>query len=183
MTSVPDLRARMCELDTASVFTPADGDIADRRRIAGPVILAAPQSDRQPEAGRLRLPSGALGHEVRTGDAASSSPTCCDGSARTVPPLGTERGTVGTVEAHLDKKVDPERRSRRQRWRAVPYTVNERTPCASSPALPGTIRLQAGDREIAYSLTLPDVGEAQWTVPARCAAVSALVRIQDTPGN
>src|SRR5205085_1004386 len=31
---------------------------------------------------------------------------------------------------------------------------------------PGSVRVQMGDREMVYSLTLPDVGEGAWRVPA-----------------
>jgi hypothetical protein len=76
---------------------------------------------------------------------------------------------VGTVEAHLDKNVDPNAvRVGADSGRPAPYTV-QNGHVRFFAGTPGNYRLQAGDREIAYSLTLPDVGETLWSVPARVA--------------
>ena len=39
------------------------------------------------------------------------------------------------------------------------------TTCGFSPGAPGTVRVHMGDREMVYSLTLPDVGEAPGAFP------------------
>ena len=49
--------------------------------------------------------------------------------------------------------------------RSLPFTIDGDNLRFFSGA-PGTVRVQMGDRETVYSLTLPDVGEAVWRVPA-----------------
>ena len=49
--------------------------------------------------------------------------------------------------------------------RSLPFTIEGDNLRFFSGA-PGTVRVQTGDRETVYSLTLPDVGEAPWRVPA-----------------
>jgi len=51
---------------------------------------------------------------------------------------------------------------------AIPYTV-QNGHVRFFAGTPGNYRLQAGDREIAYSLTLPEAGDATWIPPARAA--------------
>ncbi len=81
-----------------------------------------------------------------------------------------QAGTVGTVNVAIDKDAKPEDvRVLDAENRSLPFTVETN---ASGNNLrffsgaPGTVRVQMGDREAVYSLTLPDVGEAAWRVPA-----------------
>jgi hypothetical protein len=53
--------------------------------------------------------------------------------------------------------------------RSLPFTLETNSSGNSLrffSGAPGTVRVQMGDREAVYSLTLPDVGEAAWRVPA-----------------
>jgi hypothetical protein len=46
---------------------------------------------------------------------------------------------------------------------------------------PGNVRIQTGDREMDYSLTLPDAGSSEWTIPARVHRGVPRFRVQDSP--
>jgi hypothetical protein len=48
---------------------------------------------------------------------------------------------------------------------ALPFTVQEGA-LRFFAGKPGTVRVQMGDREMVYSLTLPDVPETLWKAPA-----------------
>jgi hypothetical protein len=48
--------------------------------------------------------------------------------------------------------------------RPLPFTIDGNVLRFFSGA-PGTVRLLTGDREVVYSLALPDVGESVWRVP------------------
>ena len=77
-----------------------------------------------------------------------------------------QAGTVGTVTVPVEKGTDPAGvRVVTEDSRPLPFTIEDnvlRFFCGA----PGTVRVLTGDRELVYSLTLPDVGEALWKVPA-----------------
>ena len=47
----------------------------------------------------------------------------------------------------------------------VPFTLRGQRAANSSPALPGSVRVLAGDREYLYSLTLPQLWDTRWEPP------------------
>ena len=72
---------------------------------------------------------------------------------------------VGGVEVHIDRKTDPNSvRVDRDDRQPVPYTI-EGEHLRLFSAAPGTVRVHAGDREFVYSLTLPELGDADWQTP------------------
>lgn len=163
------LRTRDLELETASVFTPVAGDIAIASVGAGPVILARPQS---PSSQKLVVfgfepARSAMKYELAT-------PLLFANVLRWINPAVFQQwelkaGTVGAVEARLDKNTDPSTvRVTADDGQAIPYSV-AKDQVRFFGGTPGTYRLQAGDREMVYSLTLPEVGETSWTVPSRVA--------------
>jgi hypothetical protein len=78
-----------------------------------------------------------------------------------------QAGTVGSVNVTLDKNADPARtRVLGEGGVALPFTMEGNTLRFFAGA-PGTVRVLTGDRELVYSLNLPDVGEAVWRVPAK----------------
>jgi hypothetical protein len=77
-----------------------------------------------------------------------------------------QAGTVGSVSVPLDKDsqlgmvqvLDESNK-------ALPFTV-ENGVLRFFSGKPGTVRVRMGDRELVYSLTLPDLAEASWKAPA-----------------
>ncbi len=171
------LRTRDLELETAAVFAPADGDIAIASVDAGPVILARPQtaSTQKSVVFGFHPSRSTLKYELAT-------PLLFANVLRWINPDVFQQwelnaGTVGTVEAHLDKDIDSNSvRVAADNGRAIPYTVQNGN-IRFFAGTPGSYRVQAGGREIAYSLTLPEVGETRWEPPAR-----AVQGIPHTPG-
>jgi hypothetical protein len=75
-------------------------------------------------------------------------------------------GSVGTVKAPLDADVRPAGlRVVNDDGSPVPFTVRGRALEFFS-GKPGTVRVLAEDREYVYSLTLPQLWESKWDVPA-----------------
>jgi hypothetical protein len=81
-----------------------------------------------------------------------------------------QAGTVGTVNVAVDNDAKPENiRVLDEQNRSLPFTLdinNAANKLRFFSGAPGTVRVQMGDREMVYSLSLPDVGEAVWRVPA-----------------
>ena len=75
-------------------------------------------------------------------------------------------GTVGTVQAELDAEADPSAiRISTEDGKPLPFTVQGRV-VRFFAANPGIVRLLTGDRELVYSLTLPQPGDVVW-MPAK----------------
>jgi hypothetical protein len=73
--------------------------------------------------------------------------------------------SAGTVTTELDSDVRPEDvRVLQQDGTPVPFTTRGRSLRFFS-GTPGTVRVLAADRETVYSLTLPELWDAQWDVP------------------
>ena len=161
------LRTRDVELETASVFAPAANDIAIASVDAGPVILARPQTTTSPKMVAIGFHPGksAMRYELAT-------PLLFANILRWVDPSVFQQwelnaGTVGTVEAHIGKDTSPDSvRITSDAAPSVPYTVQNGHARFFAGA-PGNYRVQSGDREIAYSLTLPELGDVRWDIPAR----------------
>lgn len=161
------LRTRDLELEDASVFSPSAGDIAIASVDLGPVILARPQTPTSPKlvVFGFHPAKSAMKYELAT-------PLVFANVLRWVNPAVFQQwelnaGTVGSVDARLDKNIDPASvRVASDSGRTIPYTV-QNGHVRFFAGTPGNYRVQAGDLEIAYSLTLPEVGETTWDAPAR----------------
>jgi hypothetical protein len=71
-------------------------------------------------------------------------------------------GTVGTVDVELDSEIDPNLiRVQTEEGRSLPFTVEGKTLRFFTGA-PGVVRVLSGDRELVYSLTLPQPGDTIW---------------------
>ncbi len=157
------LHTRDVEFDTASVFAPAAGDISIASVAAGPVILARAGSPKLVVFG-FHPARSAMQYELAT-------PLLFANILRWINPAVFQRwelnaGSVGTIEERLERNTNPnDVKVSSDDGRAVPFTV-ENDHLRFFASAPGTYRAQAGDREIGYSLMLPDVGDSQWTIPA-----------------
>src|SRR5205085_6131401 len=77
-----------------------------------------------------------------------------------------QAGTVGTVNVPVEKNTNAATvRVVDENQRPLPFTI-EGDSLRFFAGSPGTVSVHVGDREIVYSLTLPDVAEAAWRVPA-----------------
>ncbi len=75
-------------------------------------------------------------------------------------------GSAGIVTMQLDADVHPEDvQVLEQDGTPLPFTTRGQTLRFFS-GTPGTVRVQAGDRETVYSLTLPEMWDAKWQAPA-----------------
>jgi hypothetical protein len=71
-------------------------------------------------------------------------------------------GTVGTIDVELESEADPSTiHIQTEDGKALPFTVQGRTLRFFSGA-PGLVRVLTGDRELVYSLTLPQPGDVVW---------------------
>jgi hypothetical protein len=71
-------------------------------------------------------------------------------------------GTVGTVDVELESEIDPKSiRVQTEEGRPLPFTVQGKS-LRFFTAAPGVVRVLTGDRELVYSLTLPQPGDTVW---------------------
>jgi hypothetical protein len=165
------LRTRDVTLESAEVLSPAAGDITVAETTDGPVIVArAGSRETTPKQVVIGFHPGrgSMKYQLAT-------PLLIANILRWMTPGAFRQwefqaGTVGSVSVAVDKDtkqqdirvLDGENRS-------LPFTVDVNTAGNNLrffSGAPGTVRVQMGDREMVYSQTLPDVGEAVWRVPA-----------------
>jgi hypothetical protein len=161
------LRTRDVTLESAEVFAPGPGDTVVAETTEGPVIVAT-EGSKPGESKRVVIGfhpgRGSMKYELAT-------PLLIANILRWMTPGAFRRwefqaGTVGTVNVPVDKDAKPENiRVVDEANRSLPFTIDGDNLRFFSGA-PGTVRVQMGDRETVYSLTLPDVGEVPWRVPA-----------------
>jgi hypothetical protein len=71
-------------------------------------------------------------------------------------------GAAGTVDVELESETDPNTvRVQTEDGKALPFTIEGKT-LRFFTADPGIVRVLAGDREMVYSLTLPQPGDTVW---------------------
>jgi hypothetical protein len=151
------------QIESSQIFAAAPGDLTVAESAEGPLIVARPAMPKVVAIGFQPLRS-AMKYELAT-------PLLVANILRWMAPetfrtLEVQAGTVGTVNVALDKGTDPASiRVLTEDQRPLPFTV-EANVLRFFAGAPGTVRVQMGDRELAYSLTLPDVGEATWKAPA-----------------
>jgi hypothetical protein len=161
------LRTRDVTLESAEVFSPAAGDTTVAETTEGPVIVARgglhETTPKQVVIG-FHPGRGAMKYQLAT-------PLLIANILRWMTPGAFRQwefqaGTVGTVRVPIEKDAKPENvRVLDEANRSLPFTIDGDNLRFFSGA-PGTVRVQMGDREMVYSLTLPDIGEAVWGVPA-----------------
>ena len=159
------LRTRDVRLPATSVFNTAPGDIVVAEVDGGPAIVARPSSP--PSAQKLiamGFHPSAIRYELAT-------PLLFANILRWVAPetfvekqIATQ--PVGTVNVALESGTDPNSlRVLRPDGTPLPFSVAGNSLHFFS-GTPGTVRVLHGGRETVYSLSLPEVGDSQWTVPA-----------------
>ncbi len=156
------LRLKDVRLASAEVYRPAPNDIPVAETESGPVILARPGKHKMVILGFHPMRTE-MRYELAT-------PLLFANIFRWMSPETFRRwelnaGSVGTVAMTLDKDTKPEAISVTADGHRLPYTVQDNVLrfFAGNPA---SVRVQAGDRDVVYSLTLPDVADAVWTPPA-----------------
>jgi hypothetical protein len=155
-------------LDSSQVFTPAAGDIVVAESTEGPLVLARPGTSATPSK------TVVIGfHPTRSSMKFElATPLLIANVMRWMAPDAFRRSeiqadTVGTINVALEKGVDPASvRVVSENGKRLPFTVNGNTLRFFAGA-PGTVRVVTGDREVLYSLSLPDVAEASWKIPAK----------------
>jgi hypothetical protein len=157
------LRTKDVQLASAEVFTLAPGDIPVAESAEGPLIVARPGTPKIVELGFHPVKSS-MKYELAT-------PLLIANTLRWMAPdvfrsREVQAGTVGTVSVPVEKGTDPASvKVVTEDARPLPFTIEDnvlRFFCGA----PGTVRVLTGSRELVYSLTLPDVGEALWKAPA-----------------
>jgi hypothetical protein len=153
------LRARDIELASAQIFRPAPGDITVARSDAGPVIVARPGNPKMVVLGFHPVRSG-MKYQLTT-------PLLFANIIRWMAPDAFRSweltaGTVGTVDVELESEVDPNSiRVQTEDGKSLPFTVEGKMLRFFAGA-PGVVRVLTGDRELVYSLTLPQPGDTVW---------------------
>ena len=158
------LRTRDLVLETTQIYQLAQGDLAVAAAAAGPVIVA-----RQTKASKTIV----LGfHPAKTAMRFElATPLLFANVLRWLAPevfrrLEVQTGSVGAVTVAFEERPDPAQlQVITEDGRALPHTVQERSLVFFSGA-PGVVRVIGGDRETVYSLSLPEVGETVWNIPA-----------------
>lgn len=157
------LRTHDLELESAMGFRTAAGDIAVANVDAGPVIVARTGKHKtivmgfHPERSRVK-------YEL-------AAPLLFANILRWIAPDSFRRwqltgGNVGSVNVKLTPHTDPAQvRVLGGDGGAIPYTIDGDTlRFFASDA--GTVRVLTGEREMVYSLTVPEVGDTVWQAPA-----------------
>ncbi len=159
------LRTKDIEIESASVFAPRNQDVPIAEVEAGPVIVARPAAANSPKLVVFGF------HPVRSGMRYElATPLLFANLLRWMRPAMFRRwelnaGVAGVTTVDLGKNVDPAGVMVQADYGStIPYTVNGGKLSFFSGS-PGNVRVLYGDREILYSLTLPEIGEAAWTAP------------------
>jgi len=156
------LRTRDVSLESAAVFEAAPGDIRIAECEAGPVIVARPGKPRILVIG-FHPTRSAMRYELAT-------PLLFSNALRWMAPDVFRRweinaGSVGAVSVALEPDLQlADLRVVHEDGRPVPFTIHDRSLRFFSGS-PGAVRVTAADREMIYSLTLPELGEAKWEPP------------------
>jgi hypothetical protein len=155
------LRTRQLRLESSDVYALGDDAVAIAEVEAGPVIVARPRARMivfgfHPGASGLR-------YQLAT-------PLLLANTLRWLKPdvfrtFEIASGTVGSVAVPIDGAVDPGKVRVVGERQDLPFTVQGRTLRFFS-ARPERVRIITGGTEQVYSLSLPEVGAATWTVPA-----------------
>lgn len=156
------LRLKDVKLDTAQIYSPAKDDISVAETDSGPVILARPGKWKTVVLGFHPMRSD-MRYELAT-------PLLFANIFRWMSPetfrhWELNAGSVGTVTVPVDAGLSPDTVRVTADGRRIPYTVQDKV-LRFFAGTPSSVRVQAGDRDMMYSLTLPEVADALWTPPA-----------------
>jgi len=162
------LRTKDVRLESAEIFAASPGDISVAESQEGPLVVARQGTAKTVVIG-FSPTRPSMRYELAT-------PLLVANVLRWMAPetflrWEVQAGTVGTVNVPLEKTDDLSSiRVLGENQRPLPFTTEAAT---TGPGVlrffsgaPGTVRVLMKDREMVYSLTLPDVAEAVWRVPA-----------------
>jgi von Willebrand factor type A domain len=154
------LRTKDLQFSSAEIFRMDRDDIAVAESDAGPLIVARPGKPKTVVFGFHPVRSG-MKYELTT-------PLLFANILRWMAPdifrsWELTAGTVGTVDVGLESEAAPSTiRVVTEDGKPVPFTVQGRTLRFFAGA-PGIVRVLTGDRELVYSMTLPQPGDVIWT--------------------
>jgi hypothetical protein len=157
------LRSKDLRLPSALVFDVAPDDIKIGQAQGGPVIVARGGTTKTVVFGFHPAVSD-LRYELAT-------PLLFANILRWMAPelfrhSTAAAGSVGTLTAELDPDMRPENvRVLHEDGSPLPFTTRGHT-LRFFTGTPGTVRVLAEDRETVYSLTLPEMWDSKWEIPA-----------------
>jgi hypothetical protein len=157
------LRSKDLTLESGLALEAAPDDIKIAEVQEGPVIVARPGKPKVVVIG-FHPARSTMRYELTT-------PLLFANMLRWIAPDIFRRreligSSVGTVTTSLEAQVKPEQiRVVQDDVGALPFTLRNRTLQFFSGA-PGIVHVTAADREVVYSLVLPEVSEATWQPPA-----------------
>ncbi|MGE5648412.1 MAG: vWA domain-containing protein [Acidobacteriota bacterium] len=157
------LRAKDLHLEAAEVFAPAADDVAVAEVESGPVIVARAGKPKLVVLG-FQPVMGALRYQLTT-------PLLFANILRWMAPdvflrWEANAGSPGTINVDLGGESPAGGvRVLASNGTELPYTL-EGGNLRFFVGAPGTVRVIAGDREMVYSFTLPELADAKWTPPA-----------------
>ncbi|MBI3682221.1 MAG: VWA domain-containing protein [Acidobacteria bacterium] len=156
------LRTHDTRIESTQVFASAEGDIPIAEVDGGPAILARPGKTKTAVFGFHPLRS-ALQYELAT-------PLVFANVLKWMAPeiflrVELESGSIGAVTVPLEADYDPASvRVVADEKLNLPFTIRNRTLRFFCGA-PGIVRVVLGDRQMVYSLNLPEIAAARWTPP------------------
>ena len=153
------LRAGDVEIADAEVLRPGPDDVAIAESDAGALVVARSSKPKIVVLGFHPVRAG-MKYELTT-------PLLFANIVRWMAPdvfrsWQLTAGTVGTVDAELEAEADPSTiHVQTEDGKVLPFTVEGRAVRFFS-GTPGIVRVLTGDRELVYSLTLPQPGDVVW---------------------
>lgn len=153
------LRTHDLELAAAEILRPAAADSVIARSDSGALIVARSANPKMVVLGFHPVRSG-MKYQLTT-------PLLFANMIRWMAPDAFRTweltaGTVGTVDAQLDSEIDPTSiRVQTEDGQSLPFTVEGKN-LRFFTGTPGVVRVLTGDRELVYSLTLPQPGDTVW---------------------
>jgi hypothetical protein len=153
------LRAKDIEFTNVQVFRASNGDVAVAESESGPLIVAKAGPPKSVVFGFNPVRAG-MKYELTT-------PLLFANIVRWMAPdifrsWELTAGTVGTVDVQLESETDPAGiRVVTEDAKPLPFTVDGKLLRFFDGA-PGIVRVLTGDRELVYSLTLPQPGDIVW---------------------
>jgi hypothetical protein len=164
-------------IESAETFHASTGDITVAESTVGPLVVARGGDHKLAVLG-FNPGKGAMKYQLAT-------PLLLANLLRWMAPGAflrreVQAASIGTVDVPVEKGTPIKSiRVVDENNRPLPFTVRENTLQFFSGA-PGTVRVLIGDREMVYSLALPDLGDTTWKPPAgvrqgipRAAAIAA----------
>jgi hypothetical protein len=157
------LHVRDLEIESATTYRTVASDIVIADSEGAALIVARPGKPKIVVMGFQPLRSR-MKYELAT-------PLLFANAIRWMAPESFRRwqlngGHVGSIRVKTEGKLNPAAvRVMNEDGAPVPFTVDQ-DQIRFFTSNPGTIRVLTGDRDYVYSLTVPEVGDAVWEIPA-----------------